>query len=142
MTPVQIKLLHPRAVTPTYATDGSGAFDIRAIDAGFAHPGTVTKIPLGIAVAIPPGTALLITSRSGHGAKHGAGVPHGYGLIDSDYRGELFMVMRTERTFAWEAGERICQAMLVPALRAAFELVLDLPETARGVGGFGSTGRT
>lgn len=137
---LKIKALHPDFIPPRYASAGAAAFDLHAVEAGMALAGEITKIPLGCAVEVPEGAALLITARSGHGAKHGAGVPHGYGLIDPDYRGELFMLFVTERTFSWSAGERIAQGLLVPAHHARFDMVDELSTTARGDGGFGSTG--
>ena len=83
---------------------------------------------------------MLITTRSGHGLKFGAGVPHGYGLIDSDYRGELFMVLCAEKVMSRAKGDRIGQAVIVPVDHVRFDLVEELPGTERGVGGFGSTG--
>lgn len=137
---LKIKSLHPNFVPPRYATAGAAAFDLHAVEAGAAVPGGITKVSLGCAVEIPEGHALLITARSGHGVKFAAGVPHGYGLIDSDYRGELFMVFTNQVYFEWKAGERIAQGMLVPVIHARFDLVPELSPTARGAGGFGSTG--
>jgi len=137
---LKIKALHPNFIMPRFATDGAAGFDLHAIEAGAATGGKVTKVPLGCAVAVPEGYGMLISARSGHGAKYGAGVPHGYGLIDSDYRGELFMLFTTTQMFSWSAGDRIAQAILVKVPRVVFDLVDELPATARGVGGFGSTG--
>lgn len=132
--------LHPNFQVPIFATDGAAGFDLYAVEDGQALVGLVTKVPLGFAAAVPEGHAMLISARSGHGAKHGAGVPHGYGLIDSDYRGELFMLFVTNSMFSWKAGDRIAQAIIVPVPRVEFALADTLPETKRGTGGFGSTG--
>lgn len=140
MHTIQFKQLHPAFILPKYATDGAGAFDLHALTSGGIGPNELVKIPLGFAVAIPEGTALLLTTRSGLGLKYGAGVPHGYGLIDSDYRGELMMVIQSKTPFGWGAGDRIGQAMLVPYIRANLQIVEELPGTTRGVNGFGSTG--
>lgn len=137
---LKIKPLHPDFKMPIYATAGAAGFDLHAMSGGMCTVGCIAKIPLGFAVAVPEGHAMLITARSGHGVKYGAGVPHGYDLIDSDYRGELFMVLTTEQPFAWEKGERIGQAMIVPYVRVPMALVEELDETERGTGGFGSTG--
>lgn len=137
---LQIKPLTADFVLPRFATDGAAGFDLHAVQSGSAITGQVNKIPLGFAVAIPEGYAMLISARSGHGAKYGAGVPHGYGLIDSDYRGELFMLFNTQQPFTWESGDRIAQAIIVEVPRVVFEVVEDLPATKRGTGGFGSTG--
>lgn len=135
-----IQPLHPDFKLPRYASAGAAGFDMHAMEGGTVQPGEVAKIPLGFAVAVPQGHALLITARSGHGVKFGAGVPHGYGLIDSDYRGELFMVLCAEKEMTWEKGDRIGQGVIVEVDRVRFDLVDELPSTARGAGGFGSTG--
>ncbi len=137
---LQIKPLHPDFKPPRYATAGAAGFDLHAMEGGNVEPGQIAKISLGCAVAVPQGHALLLTARSGHGLKFGAGVPHGYGLIDSDYRGELFAVLCVEKPMAWEKGERICQGVIVEVDHARFDLVDELPGTERGTGGFGSTG--
>jgi dUTP pyrophosphatase len=135
-----IKPIHPDFTPPRYATAGAAGFDLHAMEGGSVGPGQIAKIPLGFAVAVPEGHAMLITTRSGHGLKFGAGVPHGYGLIDSDYRGELFMVLCAEKVMPWAKGDRIGQAVIVPVAHARFDLVDELPGTDRGNGGFGSTG--
>ena len=140
MNSIKFKPLRPEFKAPIYATAGAAAFDLHAAEGGSAFPGQVVKVSLGCAVELPVETALLITARSGFGAKYGAGVPHGYGLIDSDYRGELFMVFVTEREFSWEAGDRIAQGLLIPAMQFPLVVVDELSTTARGAGGFGSTG--
>ena len=137
---LQIKPLHANFIAPRYATSGAAGLDLHAVEAGQALPGRVTKVPLGFVVAVPEGHGMLISARSGHGAKHGAGVPHGYGLIDSDYRGELFMLFVTNEPFTWSAGDRIAQAIIVPVQHVRFDHVDELPTTERGTGGFGSTG--
>jgi dUTP pyrophosphatase len=135
-----IKPIHPDFTPPRYATAGAAGFDLHAMEGGSVGPGQIAKIPLGFAVAVPEGHAMLITTRSGHGLKFGAGVPHGYGLIDSDYRGELFMVLCAEKVMSWAKGDRIGQAVIVPVAHARFDMVEELPGTDRGNGGFGSTG--
>ena len=135
-----IKPIHQDFTPPRYATACAAGFDLHAMEGGSVAPGQIAKIPLGFAVAVPEGHAMLITTRSGHGLKFGAGVPHGYGLIDSDYRGELFMVLCAEKVMSWAKGDRIGQAVIVPVAHARFDLVDELPGTDRGNGGFGSTG--
>lgn len=135
-----IQPLHPDFKPPRYATRGAAGFDLQAMEDGSVEPGDVAKIPLGFAVALPEGYAMLITARSGHGLRFGAGVPHGYGLIDSDYRGELFMVLCVERPMTWFKGDRIGQATIIQVNQAHFVLTGNLPGTQRGTGGFGSTG--
>lgn len=139
---LKFKRLHPDFVLPKYETAGAAAFDLVALADGVASPvGGVEKIPLGFAVEIPIGYALLLTTRSSMGARYGAGVPQGFGLIDSDYRGELSMLILTSKLFHWKKGDRIGQATLVPVIQAQMELVEELSETERGEGGFGSTGK-
>ena len=135
-----IKPLHPDFKPPRYASAGAAGFDLHAMEGGSVGPGQIAKIPLGFAVAVPQGHAMLITTRSGHGLKFGAGVPHGYGLIDSDYRGELFMVLCAEKVMSWDKGDRNGQGVIVEVDHARFDLVEELPGTERGTGGFGSTG--
>ena len=135
-----IKALHPDFTPPRYASAGAAGFDLHAMEGGNVLPGQIAKIPLGCAAAVPQGHAMLITTRSGHGLKFGAGVPHGYGLIDSDYRGELFMVLCVEKPMAWAKGDRIGQGVIVEVDHARFDLVEELPGTERGTGAFGSTG--
>jgi dUTP pyrophosphatase len=137
---LKVKILRDTARLPTFGSAGAAGMDFYATEDGWHTVGSVSKIPLGVAVELPASHALLITSRSGHGVKHGAGVPHGYGLIDSDYRGELFMVIRAESSFGWKQGDRIAQGVVVELPSVDIEEVAELTETQRGEGGFGSTG--
>ena len=137
---LRYKKLHEDAREPVYSTPGAAGFDLHAVEGGRVLAGDIARIPLGIAVEVPPGCALLLTARSGHGVRHGAGVPHGYGLIDSDYRGELFMVLTTQRPLTWFKGDRIGQGIIVPVYTATFAETAELSDTQRGAGGFGSTG--
>lgn len=137
---LKVKRLHPDAVIPSIATAGAAGFDLHAIEDGSAHPGKIAKVPLGLAFEVPPGFCMQIVGRSGHGMKFGAGVPQGYGLIDSDYRGEVCMLVRAEMAFAWEKGDRICQAVILPVPTVEIIEADELSTTDRGNGGFGSTG--
>lgn len=137
---IKVKVLRDTARPPTFGSKGAAGMDFYATEDGWHLMGSVSKIPLGVAVELPENHALLISARSGHGVKHGAGVPHGYGLIDSDYRGELFMVIRAEVSFGWKKGERIAQGVVIELPRVEIELVEELNDTERGSGGFGSTG--
>ena len=103
-----------------------------AREGGKLEPGERLLVPTGIAVAIPPGHGGLVIPRSGLAARHGLSVVNGPGLIDSGYRGEIKVILVNlgTETFAFDRGERIAQLMIVP-----------VPESARGLGGFGSTGR-
>lgn len=138
---MEVKIKKLRDVkTPTNGTTGAAAFDFYAAKSGRAVPGEVTKTPLGIAIEVPEGHALIICGRSGLGAKFGASVAQGFGLIDSDYRGEVWMMFTTEHAFDWVAGDRICQGFIVPVPDIQLVEVDELSETERGHGGLGSTG--
>lgn len=146
MMKLKIKKLHPDAVTPEYATPGAACFDLVAIDDGCPHPSdALARIyRTGLAFEVPPGWALEIHSRSGHGFKNAIRLSNCTGIIDSDYRGELLVALHADGVdslvFKAHAFDRIAQAKLVPAPQVEFELVEDLSDTARGSGGFGSTG--
>lgn len=137
---LKFKAIHPDFKLPAYASRGAAAFDLHAPFAGRADSDAVTEMPLGFAVQIPQNHALLLSTRSGHGRRYGACVAQGFGLIDSDYRGEVVLLMTTKTSFSWEAGDRIAQATLVATPRAFLALCDELGETERGTGGFGSTG--
>ncbi len=140
MLTVKVMKLHQDAVIPAFATAGAAGFDLRAIDAGSVTPGLVARIRTGLAFEVPEGHAMLLVGRSGLGSRFGAGVPQGFGLLDSDYRGEAIILLRCEQAFAWEAGDRIAQAMIVPVPAVQLVEAETLGVTGRGSGGFGSTG--
>ena len=129
---------------PAYATEGAAAMDLlAAVDAPVVIPPQGRAlIPTGLRVALPPGHEWQIRPRSGLALKHGIELPNSPGTIDEDYRGEVGVILLNAGTepFRVERGMRIAQAVLAPVLRAVFEEVTDLPDTARGTGGFGSTG--
>lgn len=130
---------------PKYATDGSAAFDIRAmlpIDEYALYPGQQINLGTGLHIELPQGTALMISGRSGNAMRYGISVTQGYGLIDSDYRGEIrvFITNHGDSNFIIKHGDRIAQGMIVPVIQAEFEEVDELDETERGEGGFGHTG--
>lgn len=147
MMKLKIKKLHPDAVVPQYATPGAACFDLVAIDNGTSHrkdPGAAIY-RTGLAFEIPPGWALEVHSRSGHGFKDAIRLSNCTGIIDSDYRGELLVALRFDGDLdtgctSVKAGDRIAQAKLVSAPQVEIEVVEDLSDTARGAGGFGSTG--
>lgn len=139
---MKIKLLHPDAEIPKYQTCGAACFDIAAVDAGTRHPTDCRAMiyRTGIAVEAPPGYALMIYSRSGHGFKHGIRLSNCAGIIDSDYRGEIMVSLGGDGCMpAFKMGDRIAQAMLIPVQQVQFEVVNELSETDRGACGFGST---
>jgi dUTP pyrophosphatase len=129
---------------PSYATRGAAGMDLLAAvsEPVTIHPGGRTLIPTGLRIALPPGHELQVRPRSGLALKHGIVLPNSPGTIDEDYRGELQVIVLNAGTepFVVERGMRIAQAVLAPVLRAAWHEVEALPDTARGTGGFGSTG--
>ena len=150
MQKLQLKVLDPRIGNefplPAYATDGSAGMDLRAmLDAPLdLAPGKTELIPTGIAIHIgDPELAAVILPRSGLGHKHGIVLGNLVGLIDSDYQGQLFVSCwnRGQENFRVEVGERIAQLMLMPVVRAEFEVVDSFDESERGAGGFGHSGR-
>ena len=131
---------------PTYATTGSAGLDLRAvIDAPIdLAPGGATLIPTGMAIHIDnPGFAAMILPRSGLGHKHGIVLGNLVGLIDSDYQGPLMVSCwnRGNAPYTIEPGERIAQLVVVPVVQVDLQLVQEFTATARGAGGFGSSGR-
>jgi dUTP pyrophosphatase len=135
-----------RAHLPTYATKGAAGLDLRACipTAQTLEPGKTVLIPTGIAIYLrDPGYAALILPRSGLGHKHGIVLGNLVGLIDSDYQGELMVSTwnRGPTTFVIEPMERIAQLVIVPVVQANFTQVDQFDATARGAGGFGSTGQ-
>lgn len=142
---VPVKLLSDIAL-PRYATSGSGAVDLQAnIERAMRiPPGAVKTIPTGLAVALPEGYGLFITSRSGLAIQHDIIVLNAPGLVDSDYRGEIRVVLKNtgDTVFFIHPGARIAQAFLVQLPTIQWALVQDLPDTERGAGGFGHTGTT
>ena len=105
-------------------------------------PGGRALVPTGLRIALPPGHELQIRPRSGLALKHGILLPNSPGTIDEDYRGELGVIVLNagDQPFVVERGMRIAQAVLAPVTRAAWAEVAELPDSARGQGGFGSTG--
>jgi dUTP pyrophosphatase len=147
---LQLKILDPRIANeyplPQHATSGSAGVDLRAcIDAPLElKPGDTQLIPSGIAVYIQdPGYAAIVLPRSGLGHKHGIVLGNLVGLIDSDYQGQIFVSCwnRGSTAFTIQPGERIAQLVVIPVLQVEFEVVREFEATARGAGGFGSSGR-
>jgi dUTP pyrophosphatase len=129
---------------PAYATPGAAGMDLlAAVTAPVTiAPGARMLIPTGLRVAVPAGHELQIRPRSGLALKNGIVLPNSPGTVDEDYRGELQVIVMNAGTepFTVERGMRIAQAVLAPVVRAAWAEVASLDETARGEGGFGSTG--
>lgn len=150
MLSLQVKILDPRLgrdfPLPEYATSGSAGLDLRAMLERPLEltPGQSELIPTGMAIHIgEPDAAALILPRSGLGHRHGIVLGNLVGLIDSDYQGQLLVSCwnRGQQPFRISVGERIAQLVLVPVLRARFELVAEFESSGRGEGGFGHTGR-
>ena len=127
---------------PSYATPGAAGMDVVAAEDVDLAPGQRHAVATGFRVAIPEGYEIQVRPRSGMAFKHGITVPNTPGTIDSDYRGELkvLMINHGAETFAIRRGERIAQLVPAAVTLASFEEVEDLCETERGAGGFGSTG--
>ena len=145
MVKVLVKKLDPKVQLPSYKTKGSSGMDLIAFikDPIKIAPNTSALIPTGISVAIPSDVEIQIRPRSGLAAKSSISVLNTPGTIDSDYRGELKIILfnHSKKEFVVRNNDRIAQMVLMPVLKIDFEEVDDLPDTLRGSGGFGSTGK-
>jgi dUTP pyrophosphatase len=141
---VRIKRLpHGKGLAlPAYATPGAAGMDVLAAENVSLAPGARHAVATGFSVAIPPGYEIQVRPRSGLALKHGLSVPNTPGTIDSDYRGELKVILINHggEPFAIARGDRIAQLVLAPVTQGAWDEVAELDDTARGAGGFGSTG--
>ena len=128
---------------PAYATEHAAGMDVVAAESLTLGPGERHAVATGFAIAIPQGFEVQVRPRSGLALKHGITCLNTPGTIDSDYRGEVKVILANLGAEPFEVvrGERIAQLVPAPVLRARFEEVADLDDTARGAGGFGSTGR-
>ena len=145
MTRVKIKKLNEKAVTPTYGTEFSAGADLYAVcdrDKTEIPPHETVLVHTGIAMEIPEGYVGLVFARSSLGTKRGLAPANKVGVIDSDYRGEIMVSLHnhTNTIQQIDNGERIAQLAIVPFLKADFIVSDELDDTARGAGGFGSTG--
>ena len=147
---LEVKVLDPRVgdsiPLPHYATGGSAGLDLRAcLDEPLVlEPGQTHLVPTGIAIHLDDaGLAAVLLPRSGLGHKHGIVLGNLVGLIDSDYQGQVMVSVwnRGHHPFTIEPGERIAQMVIVPVVQVALEVVDSFEESARGAGGFGSSGR-
>lgn len=139
---MKIKRLTDTAIAPTYATDGSAGMDLYADDDyAILVNGDFVVVSTGISVEIDADKVGLVWPRSGMAAKHG--INTGAGVIDSDYRGELKILLfnHGDLTYQIKRGDRIAQLLIVPCYRPKIEVVDNLGETARGEAGFGSSGK-
>ncbi len=145
MVKVLVKKLDPKVQLPSYKTEGSSGMDLMAFIENPIKiaPNTSALIPTGISVAMPNDVEMQIRPRSGLAAKSNISVLNTPGTIDSDYRGEIKIILfnHGKEDFVVNNNDRIAQMVLMPILKAEFEEVNDLPETIRGSGGFGSTGK-
>lgn len=148
MRKLDVRVLDPRLLNqlPQYATPGSAGLDLRAcINAPMTlKPGETNLVPSGIAIHIAePGFAALVLPRSGLGHKHGIVLGNLVGLIDSDYQGQIFISVwnRGQTEFTMQPMERVAQLIVVPVAQVEFNMVEEFTTSARGEGGFGSTGK-
>ena len=127
---------------PAYATGGAAGMDVLAAEDVTLAPGARHAVATGFALAIPTGFEIQVRPRSGLALKHGIGLPNAPGTIDADYRGELKVILinLSREDFRIARGDRIAQLVLAPVTLAAWDEVAELDDTARGSGGFGSTG--
>tara|TARA_B100000965_G_scaffold367960_1_gene354306 strand:+ start:24 stop:461 length:438 start_codon:yes stop_codon:yes gene_type:complete len=145
MVKILIKKLNSKVKLPSYKTDGSSGMDLMAfLDKPISIlPQKSELIPTGLSIAIPDNTEVQIRPRSGLAAKNNISVLNTPGTIDSDYRGELKVILYNHgnKKFIINNEDRIAQMVLMPIIKAKFEEVENLPDTIRGEGGFGSTGK-
>ena len=141
---VQVKRLpHGQGLDlPRYATDGAAGMDVVSAEDVSIAPRARHAVATGLALAIPAGYEVQVRPRSGLALKHGITVPNTPGTIDSDYRGELKVILinHGEEAFVIRRGDRVAQLVLAPVVQAGWTEVENLDETMRGTGGFGSTG--
>ena len=145
MVKVLVKRLNSKVKLPEYKTSGSSGMDLMAsIDSPIKiEPNTLELIPTGLSIAIPDDLEIQIRPRSGLAAKSNIGVLNTPGTIDSDYRGELKIILfnHGNKDFIVNNNDRVAQMVLMPILKMELEEVDQLPESIRGSGGFGSTGK-
>ena len=145
MDSIRVKKLSPNAILPTYGSAEAAGADLYAcLDAPVTiAPGETAWIPTGLALEVPKGCAGLVYARSSLGVKRGLAPANKVGVIDSDYRGQIHVVLlnhgKTEQTI--QHGERIAQFLITPVQTPAYEEADELTDTSRGAGGFGSTGK-
>ena len=145
MEPIRVKKLDPKAILPTYGSAEAAGADLYAClsEPVTIAPGETFFVPTGLSLEVPKGCAGLIYARSSLGAKRGLAPANKVGVIDSDYRGEIRVVLlnhsKQEQTIA--PGDRIAQMIITPVITPAYVETEELSDTCRGTGGFGSTGK-
>ncbi|PIR23108.1 MAG: dUTP diphosphatase [Deltaproteobacteria bacterium CG11_big_fil_rev_8_21_14_0_20_45_16] len=139
---IKFKKLNQAAQIPSYQSKGASGFDFHSVEDVILHPGQVHLVSTGLSVEMPEGYELQVRARSGLAAKKGVFLVNGIGTIDSDYRGEIKIILSTCQRSPVElkAGERVAQGVVMKIEQAAIAESAELSETLRGVGGFGSTG--
>ncbi len=140
---VKVKILNQDAIVPKYQTEEAAGFDLHSIEEKTIKAKERDVIKTGLAVALPKGYELQVRPRSGLALKNGITVLNTPGTVDSDYRGELMVILlnTSDEDFAVKKGDRIAQAIIKEILQADFAVVDELDSTERGTGGFGSTGK-
>lgn len=145
MDNIRVKKLNENAILPTYGSAEAAGADLYAcLDADITiAPGQTVFVPTGIAMEVPKGCAGLIYARSGLACKRGLAPANKVGVIDSDYRGQIIVALHNHGTSTQviSHGERIAQMVITPVLTPAYVETAELDDTARGMGGFGSTGK-
>lgn len=145
MQTIAVKKLSPKAILPTYGSLEAAGADLYACleESVTIAPGETAWIPTGLALEVPKGCAGLIYARSSLGVKRGLAPANKVGVIDSDYRGEIRVVLLNHGKVSQtvEHGERIAQMLITPVLTPVYQQVEELSDTCRGEGGFGSTGK-
>ena len=145
MIKVLVKKLNPKAELPKYKTEGSSGMDLMALieNSITIKSQNSALIPTGLSIAIPEDMEVQIRPRSGLAAKSNISVLNTPGTIDSDYRGEIKIILfnHGKEEFTVNNNDRIAQMILMPVIKAEFEEIKELPKTVRGSGGFGSTGK-
>jgi dUTP pyrophosphatase len=140
---LDVVLLHPDARAPERTRPGDAGYDLRTIETVTLAPGERRLVRTGVAIALPPGHAGLVTPRSGLAVRHGISMVNAPGLVDPNYRGELKVILVNlgSEPFTAEAGDRIAQLLVVPFASPQVTVVDELDDTERGAAGFGSSGR-
>ena len=145
MESIRVKMLREGARLPSYGTEQAAGADLYACleEAVTIAPGETKFIPTGIALEVPAHCAGLVYARSGLACKRGLAPANKVGVIDSDYRGEIFVALYNHggQPQSVENGERVAQLIITPVLQPGYEMVKELSDTVRGKGGFGSTGK-
>jgi dUTP pyrophosphatase len=141
---IEVKVLHPDAVVPSYAQPGDAGCDLVAVEGCELAPGGRALVGTGLAVAIPEGHGGFVLPRSGLASRHGVTCANAPGLIDAGYRGEIRVALVNldpSTSYVVHPGDRIAQLVVMPVEHARFRVVDDLAASQRGEGGFGSSGR-